>query len=117
MPRPASDYAICPSCGTEFGVDDFEYTPEELRARWIANGKTWSSRAVLRPFNWNADEQLKELDSSIPSIGVHYADAIIASDNIVFPIAKSSFDFPGRLFQVNSFFASKPNFVLVTVQE
>lgn len=40
---PPSNYAICPSCGTEFGIDDEEYTILELKDRWIKGGKRWWS--------------------------------------------------------------------------
>jgi hypothetical protein len=40
---PPEDFAICPSCGTEFGLDDANYTIEELRARWIKGGSQWWS--------------------------------------------------------------------------
>ena len=39
LESPAENYMICPSCGTEFGVDDVEYTPNELREIWIKGGR------------------------------------------------------------------------------
>lgn len=53
MPRAPDDYAICPCCFTEFGVDDLEYTHAELRERWIRGGCQWHSRVVPRPADWN----------------------------------------------------------------
>ncbi len=41
---PASDFNICPCCGTEFGNDDDERSHAELRDEWIAKGRTWFSR-------------------------------------------------------------------------
>lgn len=58
MTRPPTDYLICPSCGTEFGYDDFATTHEELRNEWIANGSHWFSQATLPPPNWNSITQL-----------------------------------------------------------
>lgn len=47
------DFNICPSCGTEFGVDDRNATLEELRQEWIETGPTWQSTAIPQPENWN----------------------------------------------------------------
>lgn len=46
---PPQDYNICPCCGTEFELDDQMYTHAELRARWIAGGRKWWSRARPDP--------------------------------------------------------------------
>ncbi len=32
-------FEICPQCGTEFGYQDCVTSHEELRKRWIAEGK------------------------------------------------------------------------------
>jgi|SRR5271157_5903596 len=56
LPYPAVDYHICPCCGTEFGNDDAEYTYEELRDNWIANGAHWFYEQP--PAQWNAWAQL-----------------------------------------------------------
>jgi hypothetical protein len=52
-------YDICPSCGTEFGYGDFRKDPEErarrheeLRAKWIAAGRPWTSSVDERPADW-----------------------------------------------------------------
>jgi hypothetical protein len=59
MPDPAEDFNICPCCGTEFGYDDdFGVTHGELRARWVAQGAPWFSRATPPPVNWSASRQL-----------------------------------------------------------
>jgi hypothetical protein len=55
---PPKDYMICPSCGTEFGNDDFEFSHEELRQEWIAAGAPWFSRRTAPPSNWNPFAQL-----------------------------------------------------------
>jgi hypothetical protein len=55
---PPKDYTICPSCGTEFGYDDFTTTYDELRAAWLAAGAPWFSRHTAPPPNWNPITQL-----------------------------------------------------------
>lgn len=45
---PPAGYSICPSCGTEFGNDDFGSSYAELRRRWIAGGRKWWSQTVSR---------------------------------------------------------------------
>ena len=40
------DHEICPSCGTEFGLDDYEKTHAQLREEWEAAGKPWFSQAT-----------------------------------------------------------------------
>ena len=61
LSRPADDYNICPSCGTEFSVDDVEYTLDELRANWVRNGYQWHSRVIARPPDWNPIRQLERV--------------------------------------------------------
>jgi hypothetical protein len=56
--HPIVDFDICPSCGTEFGIDTVDHTVKELRDIWIANGLTWQSGVDLPPKNWNAYSQL-----------------------------------------------------------
>jgi len=43
---PPNNFSICPSCGTEFGYDDEQYSHTELREKWITNGKQWWSRSI-----------------------------------------------------------------------
>jgi hypothetical protein len=57
---PPSDFAICPSCGTEFGYDDTSKTYEDLRRDWIIGGMRWFSLSTPRPVNWNAVQQLSD---------------------------------------------------------
>ena len=54
-----ASFEICPSCGTEFGLDDDELTHEELRQNWIHSGAKWYSRNVAPPLNWNGETQLR----------------------------------------------------------
>jgi len=44
LSRPPIDEYICPSCGTEFGYDDFAVSHDELRRRWIDRGAPWFSQ-------------------------------------------------------------------------
>lgn len=64
LSRPADDYNICPSCGTEFGVDDIEYALEELRANWAHNGYQWHSSVIAHPLNWNPIRQLERVKAT-----------------------------------------------------
>ena len=56
---PPEDYNICPCCGTEFDLDDFDTPYTVLRARWIDRGMKWFSCARKQPANWNPQEQLR----------------------------------------------------------
>jgi rubredoxin len=46
LPRPPDDYLICPSCGTEFGYDDFADTDLERQRRWNELRKLWFDRGM-----------------------------------------------------------------------
>lgn len=58
MSEPPRDYNICPSCGTEFGVNDVNSSIPELRAEWLQTGPKWWSTTDPRPENWNPFTQL-----------------------------------------------------------
>jgi hypothetical protein len=58
MHAPPSDFHICPSCGTEFGLHDSGTTFSELRKEWIAVGADWSSKIVKPPSGWNPYVQM-----------------------------------------------------------
>lgn len=49
---PPRDHFICPSCGVEFGYDDFTLSHINLRAKWIASGRPWFSSYTPKPDNW-----------------------------------------------------------------
>ncbi len=55
---PPADYMICPSCGTEFGYDDFATSYEELRNEWLSRGALWFSRNTPKPEGWSPMSQL-----------------------------------------------------------
>ena len=58
LTKPPEDYTICPSCGTEFGNDDFDRAHKELRDIWISRHMPWFSKSTLPPKNWNPYRQL-----------------------------------------------------------
>ncbi len=60
MEAPPRDYRICPSCGTEFGVNDANASIAELRNAWIKTGPQWWSRTDSMPPNWNPLEQMEK---------------------------------------------------------
>lgn len=49
---------ICPSCGTQFGLDDRRVSHEDLRAVWIGDGARWFSDSTSPPAEWNARAQV-----------------------------------------------------------
>lgn len=71
MPYPPEDYNICPCCGTEFGNDDAEYSLEQLRNRWIANGAHWFYEQP--PARWNPWDQLIKGGAVSVSVSNHAA--------------------------------------------
>jgi hypothetical protein len=56
LPYPPEGYHICPSCGTEFGNDDVEFSYAELRQKWADGGAHWFFGQP--PANWNPWAQL-----------------------------------------------------------
>jgi hypothetical protein len=56
MPYPPNSYNICPCCGTEFDNDDVEFSYDELRLAWMANGAAWFYGDP--PVGWNPWAQL-----------------------------------------------------------
>jgi hypothetical protein len=55
---------ICPSCGTEFGYDDFAVAHDVLREHWIAAGMPWFSQAAAPPAGWDPIKQLRRIPIS-----------------------------------------------------
>ena len=51
-------FEICPSCGTEFGNDDWQVTFRELRRKWIESGMGWWSKSGPPP-GWDPSKQLR----------------------------------------------------------
>lgn len=59
LPNKPADHEICPSCGTQFGYDDYTTSHAELRAKWLAAGANFFIKA-LEPHKWNPYRQLQE---------------------------------------------------------
>lgn len=67
LDEPPGEFNICPSCGTEFGVDDYvpggnptDLIYRELRYRWLENGAPWFDAGVPPPSGWNGYEQVRQ---------------------------------------------------------
>ncbi len=60
MSKAPVDYTMCPSCGTEFGVDDVDQSFSEIRSQWLDAGAPWWSTLIGPPENWNPIKQIKE---------------------------------------------------------
>ena len=55
--KPAN-HEICPSCGTQFGYDDYLRPHEKLRQQWLKSGANWFLKGY-EPYRWNAFTQLQ----------------------------------------------------------
>src|SRR5215207_9058316 len=58
LTKPPENFYICPSCGTEFELDDDERSHQELRSEWIDKGLLWFSQATTPPKEWSPYRQL-----------------------------------------------------------
>ena len=61
MDEPPSDFNICSSCGTEFGLHDENVSFAQLRAEWLRNGAQWWSRFLQPPQQWDPFMQVSAL--------------------------------------------------------
>ncbi len=61
----SASFEICPSCGTEFGCDDYENDHATLRHIWIQSGAKWWNQSTPPPIGWNPNEQMKQAGFSI----------------------------------------------------
>jgi hypothetical protein len=77
-----TDFEICPSCGTEFGTNDQDWTYEQLRSAWLANGAQWWSNSHPVPDNWNPIAQVLWV-SRLQSIGEINSYSISALTELV----------------------------------
>jgi hypothetical protein len=59
MEAPPKNYRICPSCGTEFGVNDVNASIAELREAWMKTGPQWWGDSDLRPADWDPMTQME----------------------------------------------------------
>jgi hypothetical protein len=71
MEDPPSNYNICPSCGTEFGVNDVNASALELRMNWIASGMEWWSTTDAKPVEWAPLTQLARLSGFSASSAIN----------------------------------------------
>lgn len=53
-----SNHEICPSCGTQFGYDDYLRSHEAIRQQWLNSGAEWFLKGY-EPYGWNAFTQLR----------------------------------------------------------
>lgn len=60
LAKDAINHDICPSCGTEFGFDDFAVSHSELRRLWLDEGAPWFNTDNGPPPGWNAVRQVLE---------------------------------------------------------
>jgi hypothetical protein len=61
--RTGGSYAICPSCGFQFGVsdEDLGIADEQWRQDWVKAGMPWRSVARPKPEGWNPRDQLRKI--------------------------------------------------------
>ncbi len=59
---PPERHMICPSCGTQFGLDTVLHSIEELRRRWLAAGAAWWSESEVPPQGWNGRLQVRRVE-------------------------------------------------------
>jgi hypothetical protein len=78
MNEQPDDYAICPSCGTEFGYHDSNHSHSELRRNWLLRGAPWHSRVVPRPISWNPIQQLAALQINVHMTQVQRTERTVA---------------------------------------
>lgn len=55
----------CPACGTRFGYSDARYSHTQLRRRWEARGRTWQFSDVPKPLDWNPEEVVRNVRTSV----------------------------------------------------
>jgi hypothetical protein len=61
-----TNYNICPSCGTEFGLHDQNASVAELRDAWIQSGPSWWSKTDPVPPGWDPLAQLERV--TVPQV-------------------------------------------------
>ena len=80
LEHPPQDFTICPSCGTEFELDDEVRSPEQLRRDWLRAGAPWFDPEVPQPRGWR-QYRLEELAKA----GLDFEDSAyttsVAADN------------------------------------
>jgi hypothetical protein len=96
MDDPPRDYNVCPSCGTEYGVNDVNASYEQLRQAWIATGPAWWSKTDPQPENWSPSRQLANLGAAIPSLSIQSTGTMftLAFSTIHPSLLRTGSDFP-----------------------
>ena len=61
MEYEPTNFNICPSCGTEFGLNDVNASVADLRQAWIEEGAKWWSQSDPIPQHWNPFVQLSRV--------------------------------------------------------
>lgn len=82
LSSPPRDFMICPSCGTEFGNDDFEQSIDELHLEWIRGGMKWFSTFTSPPIGWNPYMQLKELSDRVTTMSSLKDEVVIFESRV-----------------------------------
>lgn len=59
---PPENHTICPSCGTQFGLDTVFHSIHELRQRWLAMGALWWSESDDPPAGWDGRRQVRRVE-------------------------------------------------------
>lgn len=99
MSQPPIDFYICPSCGTEFEVDDFDVSHRDLRLKWLEN-PVWFSQATDQPADWSPFRQVEKLllsknDSTTSSSSAAFANdgdlPVLAGENQEWYLVHSGF--------------------------
>lgn len=62
LEAPPENHTICPSCGTQFGLDTTFHTIHELRQRWLAMGALWWSEFDIPPAGWDGHRQVRQVE-------------------------------------------------------
>ena len=60
MKWPPELHNHCRCCGTQFGYDDYGFTHEELRKKWINSGAEWWYKKDPPPPGWDPFEQMRQ---------------------------------------------------------
>ena len=104
LDTPPNNFTICPSCGTEFGYDDFEYSLEDLTRAWVDSGMQWWSRTIHAPKGWNPAKQLKNIQSLTSVDSATFESHKIGLEGELIDFQESSFVkiFTGNLFDAEN---------------
>jgi hypothetical protein len=94
MDDPPRDYNICPSCGTEYGVNTVNATYEQLRHAWIATGPAWWSKSDPKPENWSPSRQLANLGATITTPMITTTATSTVAGFKIHPLLRTGSDFP-----------------------